>query len=221
MLFEFELTGAMALIMHADSIEGADDVAVWINDPSNKGKSKAGDDRTPPWKWQTALYHDGEQVVIPNDNLMAAFKYGASQVRIVPSKPGSYEKLSQSSLLVPHETIPLLVGGRPVPLKPILKLRDLPFAEQVAKVRSMGIELYTKRVVVKNNRNIRVRPRFVEWKARGTIQILDPEAISPDALKRILEAAGRLAGLGDRRPGVKWPKSPGPFGTFDVKIKAA
>lgn len=221
MTFEFELTGRMPLIMHNDNIEGADEVAEWINDPRNAGKSKPGDDRTPPWKWMISLYSIGDQVMIPNDNLMACFKYGASRVRIDPKRPGSYEKLSQSGLLIHDAGIPLLVPDRPLKVRDIDKLRELPFAEQSRRVQALGFRLYTKRVLVEKKRHIRVRPMFEHWRAAGKVTIMDTESIKPEALRQIGVAAGNEGGLMDRRPGVKWPKTPGPYGTFDFRIKAA
>ena len=54
-----ELTGKMPLIMHADNIEWADEMEAWRTNPANKAKSKAGDDRTPPWRWIGSLnYND-------------------------------------------------------------------------------------------------------------------------------------------------------------------
>lgn len=221
MTFDFEFTGRMPLIMHYDNIEGADEVARWINDPKNAGLSRPGDDRTPPWKWSIGLYIFGDQVCVPNDNLMACVKYGASRVRINPTRPGSYERLSQSGLMIHGEGTPLLVPDRPVRFRDVQKLLDLPFPEQVRRVQDLGIRLYTKRVIVEKKRNIRVRPMFDLWRTAGKITIIDPESISPDALKRILVAAGSESGLMDRRPGVKWPKTPGPYGTFDVRLQAA
>src|SRR6516164_8996576 len=46
-----ELTSKAPMLMHADNIEWADAMEEWKNEPSNKAASKAGDDRTPPWRW--------------------------------------------------------------------------------------------------------------------------------------------------------------------------
>jgi len=65
--YRFELTGFMPLLMHADNIEGSDELTEWRKLPANKGLSVPGDDRSPGWTWQTYLYHDGEHVVMPAD----------------------------------------------------------------------------------------------------------------------------------------------------------
>lgn len=221
MIFRFELIGRMPLIMHNDNIEGADEKARWIYDPKNAGMSKPGDDRSPPWGWSTCLYWMDDIVAIPNDNLMACIKYGGSRVRVDPKRPGSYEKLSQSGLMIQEVGTVLTVPEKPVTRRDIQKIHDLSFADQVRRVEALGFELYVKRVIVEKKRNIRVRPMFRHWRTTGLIQIIDTEAIKPATLKQILEAAGNEAGLMDRRPGVKWPKTPGPYGTFDVKLKAA
>lgn len=54
----FELTGTTPLLMHADDVDAADALIEWRQKPDNKNISKPGDDRSPPWAWQTYLYRD-------------------------------------------------------------------------------------------------------------------------------------------------------------------
>lgn len=219
-VFEFEFTGKMPLIMHWNNIEGRDELEEWRQTPEGKKLSKPGDDRTPPWSWHYYLYHDGQHVVMPTDNIMSALLFGGQKTTIIGAKKGSYKELSQSGLLVLDESYPILVGGKPIAMKEVAKLRDLKFSEQKARAAKLGIELYVKPVTIGKSSHIRVRPRFDEWSIRGKIEIIDP-LISFEGLKLIMENTGRRAGLGDRRPGVVYPKIPGPYGTFDARIKRA
>jgi hypothetical protein len=222
MVFEFEFTGIMPLIMHHDSIEGADMVAEWINSPEGKKLSVKGDDRRPAWKWMYSLYPGEEHVVIPFDVLMGAIRMGASKVSIDSGgkRRKSYEELSQSGLLIHEEETVLYTPDHPVRMADVEKLRNLPFAEMAQRVKKFGFTLYVKPVRVGRDkaRHIRVRPRFDHWKTRGHIEITDP-LITPEALKAILDASGRYGGLCDRRPGARYPQKPGPFGTYGVRLK--
>lgn len=227
MTFEFEIVGKMPLIMHQDSIEGADAVSKWIISPEGKKLSVPGDDRTPAWKWHYCLYHDGENVVIPFDVLMGAIRMGAMRVPIDPSgrKRGNFEKLSQSGLMLHQESTVLVVQGHPVKIADVEKFRDLSFAEQAQQVKKLDFQLWVKPVRMDNGRgrktrNIRVRPRFDEWKTSGLIEITDP-IITPEALGRIMDASGVYGGFLDYRPGVTWPGKPGFYGTYTVRLKAA
>ncbi len=63
--FNVRLTGTTGLIMHADDINWRDNMEAWNNDPENARLSKAGDDRTPAWRWLGSVYHDANYVGIP------------------------------------------------------------------------------------------------------------------------------------------------------------
>jgi len=78
--YEVTLTGNTPLIMHQDSIEWSERVDRWLKIPENKKSSKAGDDRTPSWKWISGLYTDGNHVVVPSDNLMTCLREGGAKV---------------------------------------------------------------------------------------------------------------------------------------------
>ena len=45
------LTGESPLLMHADDLKWRSELDRWLANPENKRLSKAGDDRTPAWKW--------------------------------------------------------------------------------------------------------------------------------------------------------------------------
>jgi OmcA/MtrC family decaheme c-type cytochrome len=57
-----------------DNIDWADFMEDWKNDPANKKNSKAGDDRSPSWRWLGCVYHDGKVLSIPQANIMKSLK---------------------------------------------------------------------------------------------------------------------------------------------------
>jgi hypothetical protein len=213
-----ELTGKMPLLMHADNIEWADSMEEWKNDPANKAKSKAGDDRTPPWRWIGCLnYTDPKTgtVSLPSEYLMRCFMDGAAQVPTGKGR-GTFKSQSQSGMVSSDFHWKFHNNGKALEMAKISKLTNLAtFKEHIDAVHALGFSLFIKRVKINNNKHIRVRPRFDNWSASGELTIVD-EQITDKVLANILDIAGRLKGLGDWRPSA--PKSPGPFGTFEAKI---
>lgn len=210
--FSFTLTGHQPMLMHADDIWAADELAEWRKAPENKNQSKSGDDRSPPWTWQTYLYHDGENVVVPAANIMVALRTAGTQLILKGKK--TYKELTQSGLLIETEFCEFLVGGKPLPIGKIVALRDKSFTEQAKGVEKMGFSLYAKRAKIGQAKHVRVRPRFDEWSVRGEITILSPD-IADETLVQIFQIAGNC-GLGDWRPACK---TPGSFGMFQSELK--
>ena len=212
------ITGTMPLLMHADSIEWADQMEEWKNDPDNKGKSKAGDDRTPAYRWIGYLNFDDPQtgvVTIPSEYIMRSIMGGAALVPTGKGK-GTYKALSQSGLLCSDFHWPLLVKGKPIGMARIQEIGKLPtYKAQAEAVRDLGFSLFAKRARVGTSKHIRVRPRFDNWAAQGEILITD-DAIDKRTLQKILDLAGRLKGMGDWRPG---SPTPGPFGMYTASVE--
>lgn len=210
----FELTGETPLLMHWDNIEGCDVLAEWRNDPKNKNQSVRGDDRSPPWGWQTYLYRDGDQVVaIPSDNLMSALSTGGAQ--LILKKQKTYKELSQSSIFIATEYLEFTYGeGQRLLMSQVEAMKDLPFAQQAAACEKLGIKLFCKRAKVGASKHIRVRPRFERWSLSGSLTVTSPD-LPFEKLEAIFDYAGR-AGLCDWRPSS--PKRPGPYGMFTAKV---
>lgn len=216
MTYSFVLTGRMPALIHHDDVEQADELTRWRKDKKNKELSKAGDDRSPPWTWQTYLYHDGKTLVVPQENIMRCL--GKAGTRIPkPNSRGTFKELSQSALMIPNEYCEFHSNGRPVPLKPIADLAGLPFAEQAAGVKRLGFELKVKRAAVGQSKHVRVRAMFRSWSVSGIIIVLEPAIITADILAEHFDVGGRTIGLFDWRPSS--PKSPGPYGTFTSKVE--
>jgi len=212
MKMHFNLKGIMPLIMHQDDVEASDMLAEWRTDPANKNFSVPGDDRSPPWTWQTYLYSDGEFVTLPAANLMVALRQAGTN--LILKKQKTFKEISQSGLLIPTEYLEFRCQGEKLPMSKITALRDLPFTAQAERVQALGFRLFVKRATVKRNKHVRVRPRFETWSVHGEIQTLVPE-ITLYILRQLFELAGRV-GLGDWRPGCK---TPGPYGMFEAELK--
>lgn len=212
---QVELTGTTPLLMHSDNIDWADKMTAWKDDPKNKKLSKAGDDRTPPWRWVGCLYHDGNIVTVPSENIMRCIMEGAAQV---PTGKGqkTFKAQSQSGLLCNDFHWPLIVNGHTIPIKDVYDFMKLEtFKDNIEGAETLDMELFTKRAKIGQAKHIRVRPRFNTWSVSGRITILDSQ-ITPDILQTILEICGQYKGLGDWRPGAK---TPGPFGMFTAVVK--
>ena len=215
--YRVTLTGASPLLMHGCNIKAGEEVRRWSKDPMNKKVSVAGDDRSPGWTWIGYCYHDGKQLTIDADNLMTMLRDGGSKCPAVTGK-GSMKRQTQSGIMVNEIGWPLLVNGAPIPWAPIEALKTCDdFEEHESAVEKMGFTLFCKRATVGMAKHVRVRPRFNEWAATGTLTVLD-EQITTDMLKMILKHAGFYCGLCDWRPGS--PKCPGQFGRFEAEVDA-
>lgn len=215
--YEVTLTGTTPLLMHWDNIEWADQMDAWKNDPANRKDSRAGDDRSPAWRWIGSCYHDGKNITIPSDNLMRSMMEGGAMVPVPGGKNGkTFKAQTQSGMMVSESDWPVLVGGAPIlfsEIAPLMKVTE--FAEHKATADRLGFMLFVKRAKVGASKHIRVRPRFNEWSARGTVTVWDKQ-ITDAVLADVLRYAGQYKGLGDWRPG---GKTPGSFGMFTAEIR--
>lgn len=219
MLVNFELTGQTALLMHADDVEAGDDLKVWRDDAKKRKESVAGDDRSPPWTWQTYLYSDGKYLAIPADNVMAAIRFAAAKIPLPGGKGSeSFKRLSQSGILVNTEYCTFRNAGEQILMSDIARLKNQTFAQQKKAVQDLGFDLFVKRAAIKgsNKKHVRVRAKFNQWSLTGTILVSEPK-ITFGVLEEMLQGAGRYAGLCDWRPSAK--ESPGPHGQFAASLK--
>lgn len=210
--FQFTLTGFMPLLMHADNIEGSDELQEWRKQPANKGISVPGDDRSPGWTWQTYCYHDGQHIVMPSENVMVALRQAGAQM--ILKKQKTFKEITQSGLLISTEACEFRSDGKQIKWPDIVAMRDRTFSEQSAGCRSLGFDLFVKRARVGISKHVRVRPKFKTWSVSGEIMVLKPE-ITGEILQQLFELAGK-AGLCDWRPA---GKTPGPYGQADAVVK--
>lgn len=215
--YRITITGKTPLLLHADNIDWADQMGEWKDAPANKGKSKPGDDRTPAFRWIGCLYHDGDVVAMPSDNIMRCAMEGGALVPVPGGKGGkTFKAQTQSGMQVGEAFWPLDVGGGgPLPMSEIsaLMTEEL-FATHRERAAALGFSLFVKRAKIGTQKHVRVRPRFDQWSCSGTINVWDAKITKP-ILQEILNYAGQYKGLGDWRPG---SKTPGAFGMFEARV---
>jgi hypothetical protein len=216
MEYEFTLTGTMPLLMHADDVMASDELTEWRRDHRNKSISVPGDDRSPPWTWQTYLYHDGEHLAMPQENIMAALRFAGAKI---PAKgKATFKSMSQSGLLIGSDLCVFTNNDERVAVADIHALRDEKFSVQKDRCKALGFDLSVKRARNPGGKTkqVRVRAKFDAWAVSGLIVVAEP-AITAEVLEQMFEIAGKLAGLGDWRPSS--PDKPGPFGMFTARLK--
>jgi len=217
--YQVTITGKTDLLMHQDNIDWADHMKAWETNPENKKNSKAGDDRTPAWRWIGSTYNDGEYVVIPSGNLMRSLMEGGAMVPVPGGRSGkTFKAQTQSGMMCVEPFWRLTThDGRQIKWAEIERLKDInDFAAQRHEAEKLGFELFVKRARVGQNKHVRVRPLFRKgWTITGSIMVWD-EQITANVLNDILKYAGDFKGLGDWRPG---GRTPGSYGMFLAKIK--
>lgn len=213
----FTLTGETDILFHADNLEAQAELEVWRGRPENKNLSVKGDDRSPPWTWQTYLYADREHVVWPADNIMVGLRAAGARLIIKGSK--TYKEVTQSGLLIPAEFLDFrTAAGKQIALADLRSFRDKDYSAHCKEAESLGFRLFAKRATVGSSKHVRVRPRFAAgWKVSGSIEVHAKE-VNFAVLKELFDIAGKL-GQGDWRPSSK--KAPGSFGMFSADIKKA
>ena len=209
--YRIEITGTQPLLMHADNIGWADEMDKWKAQKDNKKSSKAGDDRSPAWKWLGCLYHDGKHIMIPTENIMRCLMEAGAMVPVPGTARKTFKSQTQSGIMPTAIGWNLLLKGEPIPYEPLADLmdeRDFGKHEEVAK--KMGFELFLKRAKIGKSKHVRVRPCFQQWQAIGELLVTD-EQITEAIFNDILDSAGRYKGIGDWRPG---GATPGSYGMF-------
>ena len=213
--YRFKLTGVTPLIQHADSIDWADAMTQWKNDPANRNKSVAGDDRTPAFRWIGCLWNDGERVVIPAEALAKSFMSAGAQVPSGKGK-GTFKSRTASAIRLATPYAEFRCRGKEILMADITPLmKETEYDKHRSAVSKLGFELFAKRTTVGNSKHIRVRPRFTDWSCDGTLIVTD-DGINQRVIEDIIGIAGDQKGLGDWRPSA--PKSPGPFGIFKAEV---
>lgn len=216
--YNVTITGKTPLLMHYDNIEWADFMDEWKDNPANKKDSKAGDDRTPSWRWLGCVYHDGNVLGIPSANIMRSLMEGGAMVPVPGGKSGkTFKAQTQSGMMSVAPFWPLTIGKATVAWSDVEAAKDIKkFADHKTLAAELGFSLLVKRAKVGTSKHIRVRPQFAPgWVASGQLAVWDDQ-LDDRALTQIFEYAGQYKGLGDWRPG---GKTPGPYGMFEATIK--
>lgn len=219
------LKGEQPLLMHADDINACERIEKWRQDPANKTKSVAGDDRSPAWTWIGYLYRVAGKIGIPADNILTMIREGAAKVPMTRAQGGrsaaeTWKKRSQSGIIVANTLWEIVTKhGNTISfddVSPLLEEENFP--AHIDYVENLGFELHLKRAKIGSSKHVRVRPYFdAGWSVSGNLFIVD-EGMTMEVLESILVSAGKYCGLCDWRPSS--PKSPGPYGMFSVEIKS-
>ena len=212
--YHIELNGRTDLLMHKDNIPFSERTQRWQKDPMNKKSSVKGDDRSPAWTWIGGVYHDDRKFIIDSDCLMSCLRDGGAKCPR-PTGRGSLKSATQSGIVVDQIGWPLLVKDKEIPVAGIEHLyseEDFEIHEETA--RKLGFTLFVKRARIGTSKHVRVRARFSNWSASGTITVLD-KTLNKQMIETIWTFAGAQSGLCDWRPG---SKTPGQFGTFTANV---
>lgn len=214
--YAVKLIGMNDIIFHRDNVDFSGKLKLWQKDPGNKKVSVAGDDRTPAWTWLGCLYQDKGVVVIDADNLMAMLRDGGKKCSAAKGK-GSLKAVTQSGIICNEIGWVLKVDGKTIQTAPLMALMKEPldFEKHEATAKEAGFELFVKRARIGTQKHVRVRPRFANWTAEGTITVVD-QSLNQATIQQILDYAGALCGLGDWRPSAP---TPGRWGTFVAEIQ--
>lgn len=213
--YQITMTGASPLLMHSDNPRGGERVKAWTKNPNNKKLSVAGDDRSPAFTWLTYVYHNDTSVCMDVDNVMAMLR-DAGQKCPNPNGRGSLKTQTQSGFVAEGLGWELTVNGKNIPWKPLNELFDEPdFEVHEAMAQTLGFQLFMKRATIGQNKHIRIRPRFDNWKITGKLLVLD-ESLNKSIVETIFQQAGFYVGIGDWRPG---SRTPGQFGRFEAMVE--
>lgn len=216
--FKFKLTGISPLLMHADNIDWADAMTVWKDSAKNKKDSKAGDDRSPAWRWTGYTYLSDTALVMPCDNVASALMKAGSRVPIPGGKfSKTFKEDTMAGMAIVEEHCQFLVSGKEIAREQIEAFQlENDFAKHRTMAEALGFALHVKRAQVGTSKHVRVRPRFDKWSVIGTLDVWDEKLAK--SLPEILAVAGAQVGLGDWRPS---SKKPGPYGRFTHTLEVA
>lgn len=218
--FAFEIRGSSPLLMHADSIEWADQMTAYRHAPKDKNqKDTPGDDRSPAWRWIGYLYHDHKNVVMPAANVQRCLSVAATRVPDPNGRGGkTFKSNVMSQILIETPEFDFFGSKGQIPMEPFAELvgNEPDFAKHAELALKYGFQLDVRRAKPKgaSGKHIRVRPKFDKWTVRGSIVVLEPALVK--AIPSIFEIAGNQIGLGDWRPS---SPTPGAFGKFTTELK--
>lgn len=224
--YSIELRGVSPLIMHRDNIEFSSAVSGWQKDPQNKKTSVAGDDRSPAWTWIGYIYSNGKKgadgkVVLDSDNIMTMLREAGAKMSTGKGK-ATFKAVTQYGLYINEMSFSFYNNGVEIAtdwMNSLIGEND--FDKHLEAANEHGIELFMKRARIgmgaRASKHVRIRPKFNDWMAKGTITVIDPSesGLKKDVLQRILDIAGCQVGLCDWRPSCP---SAGPFGKFVASV---
>lgn len=214
--YEVTLIGKTPILMHRDDVEWSDRMAEWLAIPENKANSKGGDDRYPAHKWLGYVYHDGNKVTMPADNIAVSMREAGAAFLVPGQSKKTFKAQTQSGMMSATPDWTFINNDREIEWGPLAELmQNTKFTDHVSLARDMGFDLSVKRAKVGMSKHVRVRPIFHNWMAVGQLLVWD-DTLTADILQKIISYAGQYKGLCDWRPS---SKTPGNFGMFDATVK--
>src|SRR3990167_1453624 len=133
----------------------------WKLDPRNKKFSKAGDDRTPPYRWIGYLYHDMKVVALAQDMIMRCLMEGGALVLVPGGRSGkTFKAQTQSGMMCETPFWSFFTGGKQIQMTDLHPLMDEPdFKRHEEAAEALGFSLWAKRARIGQKKHIRIRPR--------------------------------------------------------------
>ena len=136
----------------------------------SKAKKKVYD---PEEEAEKALYRDEkDKIYQPAEHILQAMTKAGSRFKFSGQK--TYKEIILTGIEITPEAIPLH--------------------------KKTWDEIDARRAVVQRHAVIRWRPKFNDWEVSFQILITDPDNITVQIVKEILETAGKNIGIGDYRP---------------------
>jgi hypothetical protein len=186
--FQLDITGSAPLLMHSARLSDPLNPATRALAKVTGKRKKTEDDHDEAARLEHAgsLYLDKDfGPYIPGANVEACLFRGASKFKLMSTL--------KTALLIPQEVNALVYKG---PRTQEGLWKDKAFVHRTS-------------VKVGQSRVIRTRPVFHTWavSVSGSLEI---DLVDPGAFEQIVEASGKLVGLGDWRPR---------FGRFKAEVK--
>jgi hypothetical protein len=127
------------MLQHNDNIDWADFMDEWRSDPENKKISRAGDDRTPAWRWIGCCYTDGQAIALPAGNIMRSIMEGGAMVPVPGGKGGkTFKAQTQSGMMSVEPFWEFRCNGQRIPWQEIEAMRNRPrFADNREAAKPM------------------------------------------------------------------------------------
>lgn len=144
-----------------------------------KPRERGGNIPEPAEEAEAALYRSADgTIIMPSLHILAAMKKAAVDFKV----PGKGRKTYMGYIYAGVEISPFEI--------PLLHGENGHAPEWVIDVRP---------AVIQRARIMRARPMFPSWAVEFQLELLDP-IITPEAIKTILEDAGKFQSLSDHRP---------------------
>ena len=177
-VFSVEIEGLCPLLLHSgDLCDPFNYYAKELKKVSSK-RNKTEDDQRQMMRieWDGGLYLDDKgRVAMPADNILALVQGGARKFKLGKQvAPGVFTDKDNFAV-------------------------DYDGPKDLDKLFNDPRFVLRKRVKVGQASIMRTRPRFPKWSLKFDLEVVT-DLINPEDLRRILDAAGRVVGLGDWRP---------------------